>query len=56
MGVGADYKYPPNYRDGRVRQDYLPAALVGRRFLEDRDLGTEIDPELEAEERTKKEG
>ncbi|KAF4508378.1 hypothetical protein G6O67_004763 [Ophiocordyceps sinensis] len=45
-GYGAEYKYPPNYRDGRVRQTYLPDALVGRRFLEDRDLGTEVDPDL----------
>lgn len=46
LGCGAQYKYPPNYRDGRVRQTYLPDALVGRRFLEDRDLGTEVDPDL----------
>ncbi|PHH77216.1 hypothetical protein CDD82_3606 [Ophiocordyceps australis] len=46
LGCGADYKYPPNYRDGRVKQSYLPQQLVGRRFLEDRDLGTEIDVDL----------
>ncbi|KAG6020572.1 hypothetical protein E4U41_002809 [Claviceps citrina] len=50
MGYAADYKYPPNYRDGRVRQTYLPPELVGRRFLEDRDLGTEVDPDLGDEE------
>ncbi|KAL2148938.1 hypothetical protein VTH82DRAFT_1624 [Thermothelomyces myriococcoides] len=50
MGYGKEYKYPPNYRDGRVRQDYLPDRLLGRRFLEDRDLGTEVDPDLEMEE------
>ncbi|GKT44292.1 ATPase WRNIP1 C26H5.02c [Colletotrichum spaethianum] len=49
MGYGAEYKYPPNYREGRVRQEYLPDDLVGRRFLEDRDLGTEVDPDLEME-------
>ncbi|KAJ0158041.1 ATPase WRNIP1 -like protein C26H5.02c [Colletotrichum tanaceti] len=49
MGYGAEYKYPPNYRGGRVRQEYLPDELVGRRFLEDRDLGTEVDPDLEME-------
>ncbi|TDZ53806.1 ATPase WRNIP1-like protein [Colletotrichum trifolii] len=49
LGYGAEYKYPPNYREGRVRQDYLPDELVGRRFLEDRDLGTEADPDLEME-------
>ncbi|RFN52575.1 atpase [Fusarium flagelliforme] len=47
MGYGAEYKYPPNYRDGRVKQTYLPDDLVGRRFVEDRDLGTEVDPDLE---------
>ncbi|KAL8369851.1 hypothetical protein RB595_000277 [Gaeumannomyces hyphopodioides] len=47
MGYGAEYKYNPNYKDGRVRQDYLPDSLLGRRFLEDRDLGTEMDPDLE---------
>lgn len=47
LGYGAEYKYPPNYRDGRVKQTYLPDELVGRTFLEDRDLGTEVDPDLE---------
>ncbi|ATY63767.1 DNA replication ATPase [Cordyceps militaris] len=46
MGYGAEYKYPPNYRDGRVSQTYLPDELLGRRFLEDRDLGTEVDPDV----------
>lgn len=46
MGYGAEYKYPPNYRDGKVRQEYLPGELAGRRFLEERDLGTEVDPDL----------
>ncbi|KAL2132061.1 hypothetical protein VTI74DRAFT_4263 [Chaetomium olivicolor] len=47
MGYGREYKYPPNYKDGRVKQDYLPEALLGRTFLEDRDLGTEVDPDVE---------
>ncbi|KAL6852921.1 DNA-dependent ATPase mgs1 [Amphichorda felina] len=47
LGHGAEYKYPPNYRDGKVRQTYLPDGLIGRRFLEDRDLGTEVDPDLD---------
>ncbi|KAH7367384.1 DNA replication ATPase [Plectosphaerella cucumerina] len=47
MGYGAEYKYPPNYRDGKVRQEYMPAGMEGRKFLEERDLGTEIDPDLE---------
>ncbi|KAM7192086.1 putative AAA family ATPase [Rhypophila sp. PSN 637] len=47
LGFGAEYKYPPNYRDGKVRQEYLPSQLKGRRFLEDRDLGTEVDGDVE---------
>ncbi|RYP51005.1 hypothetical protein DL768_003589 [Monosporascus sp. mg162] len=50
LGYGREYKYNPNYRDGKVKQDYLPDALLGRRFLEDRDLGTEVDPDLAKEE------
>ncbi|KAL1842467.1 hypothetical protein VTJ49DRAFT_5204 [Mycothermus thermophilus] len=50
MGYGKAYKYPPNYKDGRVKQEYLPEKLVGRRFLEERDLGLEIDPDIEMEE------
>lgn len=56
MGYGKEYKYNPNYVDGRVKQDYLPDKLIGRTFLEDRDLGTEVDPELEDEEHTEHEG
>lgn len=50
LGYGKEYKYNPNYRDGRVKQDYLPDALLGRTFLDDIDLGLEIDADLEAEE------
>jgi putative ATPase len=49
LGYGGEYKYPPNYRDGNVRQVYLPQELLGRTFLEERDLGTEVDPDLEME-------
>jgi len=45
LGYGAEYKYNPNYRDGRVKQEYLPEGLKGRVFMEERDLGTVIDPE-----------
>lgn len=44
MGYGDEYKYNPNYREGRVVQEYLPEGVRGRTFLEERDLGTEIDP------------
>ena len=47
MGYGKEYKYNPQYRDGKVKQEYLPEKLADRRFLEDEDLGDEVDPELE---------
>ena len=49
MGSGKEYKYPPRYREGRVRQEYLPEGLRGREFLEEVDLGEEVDEELEDE-------
>lgn len=50
LGYGAEYKYPPNYKDGKVKQQYLPDGLNGRKFLEVRDLGTEVDAEYQVEE------
>jgi len=50
LGYGKEYKYNPDYVDGRVKQDYLPEKLLGRKFMEERDLGTEIDPDLELEQ------
>ena len=50
LGYGRTYKYPPNYVDGIVKQEYLPMQLLGRRFLEDRDLGNEVDPDLVMDE------
>ncbi|KAL2852407.1 DNA polymerase III, clamp loader complex, gamma/delta/delta subunit [Aspergillus pseudoustus] len=49
LGYGKEYKYNPNYVKGRVVQDYLPEQLQGRQFLEDRDLGTQIDPDWMAQ-------
>jgi putative ATPase len=50
MGYGAQYKYNPDYLDGRVAQDYLPEKIRGRQFLEELDLGTKVDDELEEDE------
>ncbi|KAJ4317733.1 DNA-dependent ATPase mgs1 [Neodidymelliopsis sp. IMI 364377] len=50
MGYGEGYKYNPDYRHGRVKQEYLPGELRGRRFLDDSDFGIKRDPELDAEE------
>lgn len=47
MGYGKEYKYNPNYVDGVVKQEYLPEKLSGRTFLEDTDLGEEIDPDVD---------
>ena len=47
LGYGKEYKYNPNYKDGKVKQEYLPNELRGTMFLEDRDLGTEVDEELD---------
>ncbi|WEW60807.1 DNA-dependent ATPase mgs1 [Emydomyces testavorans] len=46
IGYGQEYKYNPDYVDGKVAQTYLPDKLHGRRFLEDRDLGTRVDPDV----------
>lgn len=46
MGFGREYKYNPDFVDGRVAQEYLPEKMKGRVFLEERDLGTKIDDEL----------
>ncbi|MCJ1362993.1 hypothetical protein MMC16_002099 [Acarospora aff. strigata] len=43
LGYGKEYKYNPHFRDGKVAQEYLPDVLKGRRFLEEHDLGTQID-------------
>ena len=46
LGYGKEYKYNPDYVDGRVVQDYLPEKLEGRTFLGMKDLGNEVDPEI----------
>ena len=47
LGYGKEYKYNPNFRQGKVAQTYLPDGLLGKRFLEERDLGVEVDVEYE---------
>ena len=49
MVYGKEYKYNPDYRDGHVRQEYLPDALKGRSFLDEHDLGDQVDPDLAQE-------
>jgi putative ATPase len=50
LGYGKEYKYNPDYVDGRVRQEYLPEQLKGRRFLGDMDLGDRVDEELQQQQ------
>ena len=40
-GYGKEYKYPHNFPQGWVDQDYLPQELRGRRFYQPRDNGDE---------------
>ena len=47
IGYGKEYKYNPKYANGRVKQEYMPEGLEGREFLEDRDLGLELDGDLD---------
>ncbi|KAL8783400.1 MAG: hypothetical protein Q9213_004659 [Squamulea squamosa] len=47
IGAGKEYKYNPMYKDGKVQQEYLPDLLRGSVFLEEADLGTEIDDDLD---------
>ncbi|KAH8428234.1 ssDNA-dependent ATPase MGS1 [Aspergillus melleus] len=50
LGYGKEYKYNPNYRNGEVAQEYLPEKLKDRKFLEDLDLGYQVDPNLQTQD------
>ncbi|WP_146824706.1 replication-associated recombination protein A [Alicyclobacillus suci] len=41
LGRGVDYKYPHNYPEGLVEQQYLPDALVGTQYYQPKGLGQE---------------
>ena len=41
MGFGSAYQYPHDFEGNWVRQQYLPDALVGRRFYEPGESGAE---------------
>ena len=54
LGYGKEYKYNPDFAEGRVVQEYLPEKLVGRKFIGTADLGDKIDPEvIEQDEQVK---
>ena len=40
LGHGADYKYPHNFKDGFVPQDYFPAAMK-KKYYEPKEAGLE---------------
>lgn len=40
-GYGRDYKYPHNYPDSWIHQEYLPEALAGMKFYQPRNNGQE---------------
>lgn len=46
LGYGEDYKYPPNFEQGKVKQTYLPKEVAGTKFLEPTHLGTVADPDV----------
>jgi len=34
LGYGKDYKYAHNYKDGFVKQDYVPKEILGKEFYQ----------------------
>ena len=60
MGFGSAYQYPHDFEGNWVRQQYLPDALLGRRFYEPSESGAEAAlkrrlEELRAREKEDKE-
>ena len=43
LGYGQDYKYPHDYQDHYVVEDYLPAELKGQRYYQPSNSGRERD-------------
>jgi len=41
IGYGKDYKYPHDYPEGKVEQDYLPPGLKGKKYYFPTDRGYE---------------
>ncbi|KAG8624436.1 hypothetical protein KVT40_007503 [Elsinoe batatas] len=46
MEYGKGYKYNPQYRNGKVVQEYMPEKMRGRKFLDETDMGDEVDRDL----------
>jgi putative ATPase len=52
LGYGNEYKYNPDYKGGRVKQEYFPDKLQGRVFLPADHLGEKVDPDLQEQEQS----
>ncbi|VEU21670.1 DEKNAAC102432 [Brettanomyces naardenensis] len=46
LGYSEGYKYNPDFKDGKVKQEYFPKELVGLKLLRGQHLGTQTDPDL----------
>ena len=46
LGYKEGYKYNPDYKDGVVKQEYLPEGIRDRKFLGTEDLGEKVDGEV----------
>jgi len=47
LGYHEGYKYNPDYKGGKVKQEYLPKELKGLKLLRGQHLGSRVDPDLE---------
>jgi putative ATPase len=54
LGYGKGYKYPHDYPQARVKQEYLPSKIVGKTFYHPQDRGfeREIGKRMEEKKRT----
>jgi putative ATPase len=49
LGYGKEYKYNPDFKNGKVNQEYFPDKLQGKVFLPADHLGDKVDPDLPPE-------
>jgi putative ATPase len=54
LGYGKEYKYNPDFKNGRVNQEYFPEKLQGKVFLPEDHLGDKVDPDLPPEKEPEK--
>jgi putative ATPase len=43
LGKGKDYKYPHNYENHYIEQEYLPKELVGKKYYKPTNVGAEAE-------------